>query len=471
MKKTKILATFGPSISSVSKLRQLVAEGVDAFRINCSHGSTEDLVRAVKLIRKATDGHQYPVGLLFDISGPKLRLDRFTGEFSIKAGERMTLTTGKSQIEKRIVAVNHKGIISSLRKGERFFIDDGAIRFEVAQTDGQRAVIKAINSGLVLPGKGINLPDSQVQIPTISAKDKQDIATAVEYNADFIALSFVRSGDDIIEARRIIKRLNGKQRIIAKLEKREALNNLEEIMLFSDGVMIARGDLGVELPFEELPRLQTQIIQLARRHHKPVIVATQMLESMRFSPRPTRAEVTDVAGAVKEFVDVVMLSAETASGQYPVEAVQTMTKVIEATEAISDPPQPEMDQLVLGSAIPIAIADAVSHSHLSCPTKLIFAFTTSGFTAQMISNLYPPQPVVALTTDKNVMGRLSLYRSVYSVHIKQPGAFDDMVRIVETVGRKRRLAQSGDRVIVTGGVPFGSTAPTNFMMIYELGEL
>ncbi|RME29488.1 MAG: pyruvate kinase [Candidatus Zixiibacteriota bacterium] len=470
MKRTKILATYGPAIASPRRLKRLVSLGVNAFRVNCSHGDAASLAEAGKAIRDATAGSEYPVGLLFDLSGPKLRLDRFEGTFPVSEGESFTLTTAGTDLTQRRIAVNHPAIVESLKKGERVFIDDGQIACEVTRAGKSEAVLQVQNPGELLPAKGINLPDTDLPIPTITKKDRADLKTAVAVGADYLALSFVRSGDDIIEAKRLVKRAGGHQKIFAKLEKREAIEQLDEIMLLADGVMIARGDLGVELPAAELPRLQKQIIALANRHHKPVIVATQMLESMRFSPRPTRAEVNDVASAVFDFVDAVMLSAETATGKYPVAAVQTMAEVIRATEAAATHAPVDPHEHLIKSPIPHAIAKAVSRSSDDIDAAAIFAFTTSGYTAAMISNLFPPEIVIALTPDDLVMRQLSLYRSVYPVRIEQPGSFHDMIASVDATCRKYRLAAKGQHVIITGGAPFGSTVPTNFMMIHKVGQ-
>jgi len=426
MKKTKILATFGPAVASPTKISQLVRAGVNIFRINCSHGATEDFLKAVNAIREgAKKANDFPVGLLFDIAGPKFRLERFRGELQVKSGHKLTLTTGKTNFKKHLLGVNNPAIIKSVKKDHRLYIDDGALMFDVIATQSGRVTIRARNSGTLLPGKGINLPDTDLKIPTVSEKDTEDIKTAVRVDADYLAMSFVRSAKDITQVQQIVKRFGGRQKVIAKLEKREAIDSLDEIMKVSDGVMVARGDLGVELPPAEVPRLQKKITRLANRHRKPVIVATQMLESMRSSPRATRAEVNDVASAVFDFVDAVMLSAETAIGKYPLEAVQTMSEI---------------------------------------------AFTTSGFTAELISNLFPPQPVIALTPNQKVMTQLSLFRSVYPVLITQPKSFSDMLTTVNSVSRQFKLARRGDRVVITGGAPFGSTVSTNFMMIHEVAR-
>ncbi len=469
MKRTKILATYGPAITSAKLLSRLIASGVNAFRINCSHGNSDEWRAAAVAIRKAASKAPYPVGILFDISGPKLRVDQFEGSIDVTRRDTITFTSGKSKVEDRLIAVNHPQIIKSVKKGERLFVDDGNLVFEILSADGREVVCKAVNSGKLLPGKGINLPDTDIGIPTITSKDRKDIKTAVECDADFVALSFVRSGDDIIEARKLIKRYGGRQAVIAKLEKREAIDDLEGIMLLSDGVMVARGDLGVELPPAELPNLQKRIIRMANCHHKPVIVATQMLESMRFSPRATRAEINDVATAVYDFADAVMLSAETATGRYPLEAVKTMSDVILAAETQCLHQHVDLQKHLIGSPIPYAVAMSVSESDHYCETEVIFAFTTTGFTAGLISNLFPPQPVIALTLDEKVMNQLSLYRSVYAILLKQPTSFDDMMDKVNVLSKKYRLARKGDRVVITGGAPFGSTAQTNFMLFHEVG--
>jgi len=468
MKRTKILATYGPSVASPAKIRNLVAAGVNAFRINCSHGDRETFTSAMQVIRKGVAASRYPIGILFDISGPKLRLDRFEGELAVRAGDEIVLATSGTDLAKKTIAVNHPAIIHSVRSGERLFIDDGRVAFRVVKGGKNRVVAEAINPGLLTSAKGINLPDTNLAVPTITTKDRKDIQTAVQLGADLVALSFVRSGDDIIEAKKLIKRFGGYQTVIAKLEKREAIEQLDDILLMADGIMIARGDLGVELPPEELPHLQREIIHKANRHHKPVIVATQMLESMRFSPRATRAEISDVATAVYEFVDTVMLSAETATGEYPLEAVRVMTDVIAATEKAAPTRRVELDEHLISSPAVRGIAEAVRAGIEVCPTAVICAYTTSGFTAELISTLYPPQVIVALTPDSRVLRRLSLRRSVYPVEVKQPKSISEMKRTAERVCRACGLAKGGERIIITGGVPFGSTAPTNFMLFHEV---
>ncbi|MDZ4723397.1 MAG: pyruvate kinase [candidate division Zixibacteria bacterium] len=468
MKKTKIVATYGPSVASPEKVRKLVNAGVNLFRVNCSHGTKPDFLAAVKVIREGTRRAKYPVGLIFDIAGLKLRLERFEGQIPIVRGQQLILTSGKSDVKHGIIGVNHPGVVESVEKGQRLFIDDGQLLFEILSVDGKRIKVKAVNSGTLLPAKGINLPDTKINIPTITKKDKEDIRTAVEAGADFIALSFVRSSADIAEARRLISRANGRLRIIAKLEKREAIDALDEIMVAADGVMIARGDLGVELPPAQLPRTQKRIIELANRYHKPVIVATQMLESMRFSPRATRAEINDVASAVFDYADAVMLSAETASGEYPEEAVATMSAVLMETEPVSPPHPNTLQTLIFRSATAHAIAEAVSHANVCCPTNVICTFTTSGYTAEMISNLFPSQIIVALTPDKMVLRQLTLHRSVYPVLIKQPRSFEEMLSVVDKTVQALNVAQKGELVVITGGTPFGSTVPTNFLKYHQV---
>ncbi len=470
MKKTKIIATYGPAINTPAKVERLVAAGVNIFRVNCSYGDPQDFLRSTRTIRTGTKKAPFPVAVLFDISGPKLRLARFDGELRIKAGEILRVTAGKTDKSKLTIAVNHREIIGSIRKGERVFIDDGNIVFTAINTGRNQVTLKAANGGTIIGGKGINLPDSEIKLPTITAKDREAIRAAVKAKADYIALSFVRSDNDIKEAQRLVAKYGGDQQIIAKLEKKEAIDNLEPIMQVSDGVMIARGDLGVELPFEELPKLQKGIIRLANYYHKPVIVATQMLESMRFSPRATRAEVNDIASAVFDCVDAVMLSAETSTGQYPEKAVRAMERVIVATEQGLTPPNVAMEEHLMRSEIVQAIANAVRESNMICPARVIFAFTASGFTADMISNLFPPQPIIAMTPNRRVMQRLSLVRGVYPVQVKHPATFRDMLSTIAKLAKQHRLVKTKDRVIVTGGVPFGAHAGTNFMMYYEIGK-
>lgn len=470
MKHTKILATYGPSVATAPKVAALIGAGANGIRVNCSHGDAASHEKAVKVIRQAAKGTPYPMAILFDISGPKLRLDQFEGELAVKSGQPITLSTTATDLSRKQIAVNHPAIVESLKKGERFFVDDGRVEFTIVSKSRELVTAEAVNGGVLTSGKGINLPDTNLSIGTITAKDKVDIKAAVELGVDLVAISFVRSGDDIIEAKQLINKYGGHQRVIAKLEKREAIEKLDDILLLSDGVMIARGDLGVELPPAEVPHIQREIIRRANRHHKPVIVATQMLESMRFSPRATRAEISDVAGAVYDFVDTVMLSAETASGQYPVEAVRVMAEVIASTEQACPRKQVSLDEYLIKSPQARGIAEAVRSAIDSCSVAAIFAFTTSGFSAELISTLLPPYNIIALTPDETVMRRLALRRSVYSVKAGHPRSIEDMRKRVDQICALRKLAKPGERVIITGGAPFGSTTPTNFMLIHEVSR-
>ena len=470
MRRTKIVATYGPAISSAKRVSGLVAAGVNVFRINCAHGGTNDFLTAARTIRAGCQKSDWPVGLLMDIAGPKLRLGRFDGEMKVNRGDTITLTTGRTDTRKHILGVNHPAVIRSLQKGHRLFVDDGRIEFKVVSVAGKKVSVKAANSGSISSGKGINVPDSKLKIPTVDDKDREDIKTAVRLECDYIALSFVRSVTDLNEARQIIKKFGGRQRLIAKLEKREAIEDLEEIIKAADGLMVARGDLGVELPPADLPPLQKRIITLAHKYRKPVIVATQMLESMRFQPRATRAEINDVASAAFDLVDAVMLSAETATGKYPSEAVALMSRVIVATESSRNLPAAIGPMPAKIKEIPQAIGQAVASATDNSDPKAIFAFTTTGFTAQMISRLFPNQPIIALTPDNRVMTHLSLYCAVYPIQIEQPKSFDDMLKIVNQTCRRMKLAGKGDKVIITGGAPFGSNVPTNFMMFHQVGK-
>lgn len=470
MKSTRIVATFGPSIDSVKKIKELVAAGVNLFRINCSHGNPASFKKSVKTIREGSKSGNFPVGILFDLGGPKLRLGKYPEEATVKKGETIWLQT-KPDGNGNVFTVNYPRIISAIKKKDKVFVDDGNIGFTVVKTEKSRVQLRAENSGTFIAGKGINLPDTKIPIPTITEKDKKDLKAAVGLGADYIGLSFVRSGQDIIKAKALIKSFGGGSRVIAKLEKKEAIQNLDEIMNLADGVMVARGDLGVELKPEKLPLLQKKIIRLANIYHKPVIVATQMLESMRYSPRATRAEINDVAGAVFDFADAVMLSAETATGRYPLEAVKTMSAVIREVEKEAIPPKLKLDEHKMESDIPMAIAQAVSSATLRESFKLIFAFTSSGFTAQLYSNLYPPAPIVAITNDRKVMSHCVLYRSVYPVYGQQPRSLEETFKIVNQLSKKYKLAKEGDCVIITGGAPFGTLQPTNFFMYYRIQKV
>jgi len=465
VKNTRILATYGPAIADPDLIRKLVESGVNLFRINCSHGGHDDFVQAAETIHSGTTDSEFPIGVLFDISGPKLRVERFDGEIELEEGRPLTLTTKRSDPSRQIVAVNHPAVIESLSVGDRVFMDDGQFVLAVTDRNDTTVTLRSLSNGTLTGGKGINLPGVPLKIPTITDKDREDIKTAVACKADYLALSFVRTPDDISEAKQLIEQAGGQCRVIAKLEKKEAIDRIGDIMDVADGVMVARGDLGVELPPEQLPTLQRQIIRLANQHRKPVIVATQMLESMRFNRRPTRAEVNDVASAVIDYVDAVMLSAETATGNYPLETVQMMARVIEATEESLPPMDPPLLARTDVNQVPQAIADAVHYTQHTGVAHMVFAFTASGYTAELISNLFSSKPIIALTPDTGVMSALSLYRSVYPVHAEQAGSFAEMEEIVHGVIAERNLVEPGDNVLITGGAPFGSDVGTNFMMI------
>ncbi|MDB5593400.1 MAG: pyk [Hyphomicrobiales bacterium] len=468
LRRVKILATLGPASQDVAVLKRLLEAGTDVFRINMSHTSHEALHERVHTIRALEQEFGRGIGILVDLQGPKLRVGRFKdGGTQLTSGDHFILDSDPELGDSHRVHLPHPEILAALAPGHTILIDDGKLRLHVVEADAGRAVAVVDVGGRVSDRKGVSLPDTEIKVSAMTPKDRSDLDAALHVGVDWIAVSFVQRADDIAEVKKIVR---GRASVLAKIEKPQAIARLEEIMEISDALMVARGDLGVEMPVEKVPGLQKRITRMARKLGKPVVVATQMLESMITSPVPTRAEVSDVATAVFEGADAVMLSAESAAGQYPVEAVMTMNRIAEEVE--TDPvyrsvinAQRSEPEATGADAIAVAARDVAETLDL----KAVIAWTSSGSTALRIARERPQPPVLALTPNRDTARRLSLVWGVHAVLTKDASDLDDMARRACKFANREGFSHEGDRVIIVAGVPFGTPGATNMLRIAFTG--
>ena len=463
-RRTKIIATLGPASDSPQMIARLFEAGADVFRLNMSHLARERLPQQVEVIRAVEARFRRPIAILADLQGPKLRLGSFAGDSAmLREGERFTLDSNEDPGDSKRVYLPHPEILSALEPGHTILIDDGKLRLTVEDVVKGRAVMRVAVGGKVQNRKGLNLPDTIIPVAAMTAKDRSDLEAAINAGVDWIGVSFVQRADDIADVRKVT---GGRALIMAKLEKPQAIARLDEIMEASDALMVARGDLGVEMPLEQVPGLQKRITRGARRLGKPVVVATQMLESMINAPVPTRAEVSDVATAVFEGADAVMLSAESASGQYPVEAVATMNRIAEEVER-----DPIYWQVITAqrNAPEATGSDAIAAaSHQIADTlglKAVTAWTFSGSTAFRIARERPNSTVLALTPKRDTARRLALVWGVHAIVTKDANDVDDMAFRAAKFAVRAGFAKVGDRIIIVAGVPFGTPGATNMVRI------
>ena len=466
-RKVKILATLGPASSSPAMVRRLMLAGADAFRINMSHGTHAQKTKLVEAIRALEKELKRPTTILFDLQGPKLRVGKFEGgSTELQKGQRLILDRDRHPGNSHRVELPHPELFESISAGDRLLIDDGKVRLKVIEAEDQRIITEVQVGGRISDHKGVNVPDILVPIPALTDKDRKDLAFALEQKTDWIALSFVQRPEDVAEARSLI---GDKAALMAKIEKPAAIDRLTDIIALADGVMVARGDLGVELPPEDVPPLQNRIVATARQYGKPVVVATQMLESMITSPTPTRAEVSDVATAIYEGADAVMLSAESASGEYPLEAVTMMDRI--ATSVELDPIyssrihftetklEPTTADAIAGSAR--QIASTISAAAMGC-------YTSSGSTARRIARERPSVPIMAMSASMTNTRRMGLIWGVYAVHTRDVSSFEEMVEKGKRMALRHKLATGGDRLVLMAGVPFGVSGSTNVVHVVRL---
>lgn len=473
MRRAKIVCTLGPATDSYDQIKALVEAGMDVARFNLSHGDHAEHEERYHHVRKASDETGRSVGLLADLQGPKIRLGRFTeGPVLLERGDTFTLTV-EPDIEgtHEICGTTYDGLATDVTTGERILVDDGKVTLRVTAVDGPRVHTEVVEGGIVSDHKGLNLPGVAVSVPTLSTKDEDDLRWALRTGFDIIALSFVRTGRDIAAVHRIMDEEGRRLPVIAKVEKPQAVDALDDIVAAFDGVMVARGDLGVEMPLEQVPLVQKRAIALARRNAKPVIVATQMLDSMIHHPRPTRAEASDVANAVLDGADAVMLSGETSVGKHPVETVRTMSRIVAAAEEnmLADglPPLTEHNKpRTQGGAVARAAAEIGDF----VGARFLVAFSQSGDTARRLSRYRSPIPLLAFTPDPATRSQLSLTWGVETFLGPRVDSTDAMIGQVDELLLQYARCRKGDTVVITAGSPPGIAGTTNLVHIHHITE-
>ncbi len=468
-RRAKIVCTLGPASASPDRLAELVAAGVDVARLNMSHGTHDTHLAAYHAVRAASDAAGHCVGVLVDLQGPKIRLGTFLGgPVRLVAGHEFTITTAQVPGNASEAATTYPGLADDVRPGDRVLVDDGRVVLEVLSSSGGRVRTRVLTGGLVSDHKGLNLPQVKVSVPPLSSKDEADLRWALELRADIIALSFVQSPDDAAPARQIMDETGVRLPLIAKIEKPQAIESLPDIVDAFDGVMVARGDLGVELPLEQVPMAQKRIITRAREKAKPVIVATQMLESMISAPRPTRAEASDVANAVLDGADALMLSAETSVGEYPVQAVTTMARIISAAEREYLHAAPSLTRVPTTTGG--AIARAAAEVGAIVGAKALVAFTMTGETVRRLARYRSPIPLLAFTPLPSTRSQLSLTWGVETFIVPPARHTDAMVRQVEEALLDIGRCEKGDRVVIVAGSPPGTPGKTNALRVHRIGD-
>ena len=474
MRKTKIICTLGPAVDNEEVLKKLMLIGMDVARLNFSHGTHEEHRKRVELFKKARESLKLPIPLLLDTKGPEIRTGKFeAGEVKLNEGEDITLVNEDIIGDNSKVSVTYKELYKDVEKGGRILINDGLVELEVCEIDGKDIRCKVLNGGVIGNNKGINVPDVKIHLPSITEKDVQDILFGIENDFDFIAASFVRKASDVIEIKKLLEKHGGHGiKVIAKIENREGILNFDEIIKVSDGIMLARGDLGVEIPVQEVPVVQKQLIEKCYKNGKPVITATQMLDSMIRNPRPTRAEANDVANAIFDGTSVIMLSGETAAGKYPLETLEIMCKIAETAEN-------SMDYWKRFSTVKFDITASVTNaiSHATCTTALdlnaaaIITVTQTGHTARMISRFRPACPIIATTTDERVHRQLSLSWGVSPYLVEAARSTDEMFDMGVEKALESGHVKSGELVVITAGAPIGVSGTTNILKVHIVGKV
>ncbi|MGJ5750811.1 pyruvate kinase [Streptomyces puniciscabiei] len=473
MRRAKIVCTLGPATDSYDQIKALVDAGMDVARFNLSHGTHAEHEERYRRVRKAADETGRSVGILADLQGPKIRLGRFTeGPVLLERGDTFTITVEEGvEGDRHQCGTTHAGLAADVTPGERVLVDDGRVCLEVTAVDGPRVRTRVIEGGMISDHKGLNLPGVAVSVPALSEKDEEDLRWALRTGFDVIALSFVRSGDDARGVHRIMAEEGRRLPVIAKIEKPQAVANLVDIVAAFDGLMVARGDLGVEMPLEQVPIVQKRAVKLAKRNAKPVIVATQMLDSMVDNSRPTRAEASDVANAVLDGADAVMLSGETSVGKYPVETVRTMARIVAAAEedmlAKGLPPLTESNKPRTQGG---AVARAAAEMGDFLGAKFLVAFTQSGDTARRLSRYRSPIPLLAFTPEPATRSQLSLTWGAETFLGPHVDSTDAMVDQVDELLLKYGRCEKGDIVVITAGSPPGVSGSTNMVRVHHIGE-
>ncbi len=477
MRRTKILATLGPACSNEETIYRLLTSGVDAFRLNFSHGSNDDKMRIIKTVRECATSIGRYVPIVGDIQGPKLRIGDVDGVIQLQNGQPFVITTEKMVGNAQMVSTPFAALPREVAIGQRILINDGLVELIVTMVDEQHVATRVIHGGPISSKKGMNFPDSELTIPAITEKDRVDVKFACEQKLDYIAASFIRRRSEIEGLRALIDECGGSDiNVIAKLEKPQAIDNLEDILEVSDGVMVARGDLGVELPPEAVPVIQKRILQSASRWGRFAITATQMLESMTTNSRPTRAEASDVANAIFDGSDAVMLSAETASGLYPVEAVQMMARIIIGAENAREYEKrgtraPLFQKSSESDEFTDALAGAANYAAEQIDAKYIVVFTQTGFAARLMSKFRPKSPIIALTPSSWVARRMNLLWGVQPYVLQETGDFhEQIVDRVDEFLLQKDIARPGDRLVILMGSPIYTRAKTNLLRVHRVRD-
>jgi len=469
MRRAKIVCTLGPAVDSIEKITELIDAGMNMARLNLSHGSHGEHQKRLDLVRAAAKKANKAVAILVDLQGPKIRLGKFSsGPHELSRGDTFTITTDDIAGTKDKVSTTYKGLPGDCKAGDAIMIDDGKVSVQVVQVKGNDVITKVIQPGMVSNNKGINLPGVAVSLPALSEKDIADLRWGLEAGVDFIALSFVRNAADIKDIHKIMDEVGVKVPVIAKIEKPQAVENLQEIVDAFDGIMVARGDLGVELPIEDVPMVQKRCITMARESAKPVIVATQMLDSMMTNSQPTRAEATDCANAVLDGADALMLSGETSVGDFPIDAVKVMARIIERTEEVALDQIPPLKHSPATKAG--AITKAATEVGSTVGAKFLVAFTQSGDSARRMSRLRSPIPMLALTPEIGTYNRLALSWGVESLLTASVNHTDEMVMQVDTILIESKRVKIGDLVLIVAGSPPGIPGSINAMRVHKIGD-
>ncbi len=474
MRKTKIICTLGPATDDSNILKQLFINGMNVARLNFSHGTHEDHKKTVEKFKKIRDELNLPVALLMDTKGPEIRVKKFEKDrVELKEGAIFTLTSDDVIGNDDIVSITYQNLSKDVNKGNRILIDDGLIELKVINKNDSEIQCEVINGGAVSNNKGVNVPNVSINLPYVSEKDRNDIIFSIENRFDFIAASFVRNAGCVKELKKILEENNGAHiKIIAKIENREGVDNIDEIIRIADGVMVARGDMGVEIPFEELPAIQKEIIKKCYLAGKPVITATQMLDSMIKNPRPTRAEITDVANAIYDGTSALMLSGETSVGEYPLETLKTMSIIAIQTEKDIDYVKRFNNMHITGTR---NVTNAISHA--TCETahtlgaSAIISVSKSGHTAQMVSKYRPACPIVATTVSKEVLWQLSLLWGVQPVLTDYKDTTDEIFEHAIEKATISGIVKNGDLTVITGGMPAGISGTTNTLKVHIVGDV
>ncbi|HEV1995589.1 MAG TPA: pyruvate kinase [Candidatus Acidoferrum sp.] len=468
-RRSKIVCTIGPASRTPRVIERMMRAGLDVARLNFSHGSHADHAQSIALLRETSVRLRKPIAILADLQGPKIRTGALAGgkPVTLRAGQRFVITTARVLGDSTRVGTTFTPLPREVHPGDRVLLADGLIELRVRQVRGREVACEVVNGGELGEHKGVNLPGIKLSVPALTKKDRADLAFALAHGVNYIAVSFVRRREDVQLAKAAIRRAGKDTPVIAKLEKPEAIENLDAILMAADGVMVARGDLGVEMSPERVPVMQKEIIARAREFRRPVITATQMLESMTQNPRPTRAEASDVANAIFDGSDAVMLSAETAAGKYPVEAVAMMARIIEeAEESVHEFPRPApSDQLKVAETV----AELACHASRELHMKAIAVFTHSGFTAQLVSRYRPQTPIIAFSPEAETRRRLALIWGVLPRSISNVRKIDGLAAIAEKRLLEERLVRRGDIIGILAGTPMGIRGTTNFMKFHVIG--